>query len=565
MGWSYLDYGIILIISIYLKKAPYTKVEESFTIQAIHDILNYGILDISHYDHLQFPGAVPRSFIGPLIIAALTKPFTFISTFFSSYSSTQFEWQMLARATIGLTNWLAFMFLKNCGEYALESQRLEELEKENKNKEEGKSVASRRPDVNLISMGSWFTINIICQFHLIFYSSRPLPNFVLTLPLTNVALGWVLLGKYKQSIFLLAFTAIIFRLEVAALCGGVALLSIFYKKLNWFNAVKFGLMGGVIGMGLSLSIDSYFWRNWCIPEVDAFIFNVIKGKSVEWGTESPAGYFTHYLRTMFVPPTILLLSLVGFANAPENLRIVSLSGFFHVLVLSFQPHKEWRFIIYSIPPIILLGSTAAAYIWENLTVRKVFHILVIAVVGISPLLSLLFSIVFVHVSSMNYPGGQALANFNEMIIANNVTNVTVHMDVPVCMTGVTRFGELDFNKYGIIYDKTEDLDQLKQKWDTFDYLIAQESTAATIPFEQHPEENWEQISSAPIFVGVDPSVFPRVFKEGETLFNLFYRLVREGVNITNFVFDLIDSAFLREDIFYTYKRISHDEMHIDNQ
>ncbi|CAR27859.1 ZYRO0D08250p [Zygosaccharomyces rouxii] len=565
MGWSYLDYGVILLISIYLRKAPFTKVEESFSIQAVHDILNYGILDISRYDHLQFPGVVPRSFIGPLIIAALTKPFTYASSIFSANSPTQFEWQLLTRAIIGLTNWLGLMYLKNCGEHALETQRLEEQEEDKKNKEEGRPVAIRRPDVNLISMGSWFTVNVLSQFHLIFYSSRPLPNFVLTLPLTNVALGWVLLGNYKQSVFLLAFTAIIFRLEVAALCAGVALLSIFYKKLNWFNAIKFGLMGGIIGMGLTLTVDSYFWRDWCIPEVDAFIFNVIRGKSAEWGIESPAGYFTHYLRTMFVPPTILLMGVIGFRNAPKNIRIVSLAAFFHIFVLSFQPHKEWRFIIYSIPPIILLGSTAAAYIWENLTVKKAFHALIIAVVGISPLISLATSFAFLHVSSMNYPGGQALTDFNEMIIANNITNVTVHMNVPVCMTGVTRFGELDFDKYGIIYDKTEDLNELKEKWNTFDYLIDQEGTAASIPFEKHPEKNWEQVSSAQIFIGLDPSVFNGVLKENETPFDFIYRLIKANVNLFSFFSDLIDSAFLRDDIFYTYRRISHDEDHAESQ
>lgn len=556
---------MIVLISIYLKKAPYTKVEESFTIQAIHDILNYGILDISQYDHLEFPGAVPRSFIGPLVIATLTQPFVYISSLFSANLPTQFEWQMLTRTIIGLTNWFGLMYLKNCAETALESHRLEEEEKEEKNKKEGRSAVVRLPEVNLITMGSWFTVNIMCGFHLVYYSSRPLPNFVMTLPLTNIALGWVLLGKYKGSVLLLAFTAIIFRLEVAALCIGVALLSIFYKKLSWFNAAKFGIMGGVIGMGLSLTIDSYFWRNWCVPEVDAFIFNVVRGKAAEWGTESPVGYFTHYMRTMFVPPTILLLGVLGFKQAPENLRIVSMAALFHIIALSFQPHKEWRFIIYAIPPIILLGSTAAAYIWENLKVRNISQVLVVAAIGISPFISLIASVAFLHVSSLNYPGGQALSDFNQMAITNGIKNVTVHMNVPVCMTGVTRFGELDFDRYGIIYDKTEDLDALKEKWPTFDYIIDEAGTSATIPFEKYPEKNWEQTSSAPIFVGIDPDVFSQAINKDETLFAFIQRLIKENVNFVNYFFSLIDSAFLRDDIFYTYRRIAHDEDHIKGQ
>lgn len=40
------DYLLLSIVAAYLIAAPYTKVEESFNIQAIHDILHHG-LDIS--------------------------------------------------------------------------------------------------------------------------------------------------------------------------------------------------------------------------------------------------------------------------------------------------------------------------------------------------------------------------------------------------------------------------------------------------------------------------------------------------------------------------------------
>ena len=74
------------IILIYLFLAPYTKVEESFNIQATHDILTYGIpwrmkwehtgLWLrEHYDHLTFTGSVPRTFVGPLALAGVSWPF----------------------------------------------------------------------------------------------------------------------------------------------------------------------------------------------------------------------------------------------------------------------------------------------------------------------------------------------------------------------------------------------------------------------------------------------------------------------------------------------------------
>ncbi|CDF91350.1 ZYBA0S11-00826g1_1 [Zygosaccharomyces bailii CLIB 213] len=564
MGWSYLDYAVVAIISWYMMKAPYTKVEESFTIQAIHDILNYGVFDISRYDHLQFPGVVPRSFIGPLIIAAFTKPFVWASSLFGT-APTQLESQMLARAAIGLTNWVGLVYLKNCAQDAISMQKIDNEREEEKNKEIGKSVGRRPPEVYLESTGIWYTLFVMTGFHLMYYGSRPLPNFVITLPLTNVALGWVLLGRHNLAVCLLAFTAAIFRLEVAALGGGVALLSIYYKKMTLFNAVKFGLMGGVIGMGISLTIDSHFWGRWCVPEIDAFIFNVIQGNAAEWGTESPAGYFTHYMGTMFVPPTILFLCLVGLKMAPQNLRIVALSGLFHVVVLSLQPHKEWRFIIYAVPPIILLGSVAAAYVWENLKIATTLQALVAFALPLSPVLSMLFSLVFGHASSLNYPGGQALSEFNQMIIANNITNATVHLSVPACMTGITKFGELDYDTYGITYDKTEDVAKLEDLWPTFEYLITVEDFPSMLPFEKYPAENWEKLSATPIFLGFDTTDFDTAFKDGEGLVGLITRLLQENANFATFVSDLIDSAFMRGDVFFTYKRIAHDSEHIESK
>ncbi|MCJ1373078.1 dolichyl-P-Man:Man(7)GlcNAc(2)-PP-dolichol alpha-1,6-mannosyltransferase, partial [Loxospora ochrophaea] len=69
-------------ILLYLYLAPYTKVEESFNIQATHDILTYGIpfkdpaLNLqAQYDHSTFTGPIPRTFVGPLALAAFTWPF----------------------------------------------------------------------------------------------------------------------------------------------------------------------------------------------------------------------------------------------------------------------------------------------------------------------------------------------------------------------------------------------------------------------------------------------------------------------------------------------------------
>lgn len=73
------------VILLHLVVSPYTKVEESFNVQAIHDILKNGVPFASSalkfkalFDHMTFPGAVPRTFIGALVVAGLSKPLIWI-------------------------------------------------------------------------------------------------------------------------------------------------------------------------------------------------------------------------------------------------------------------------------------------------------------------------------------------------------------------------------------------------------------------------------------------------------------------------------------------------------
>jgi alpha-1,6-mannosyltransferase len=142
----YLALLIPSLVLVHLLVAPYTKVEESFNLQATHDILVYSTPthDIgdrlrTSYDHFEFPGAVPRTFVGAAALAGVSRPILQV-----------LGWQhgqLVVRAVLGLFNAFALLRYKNGVDKAF-----------------GKAA------------GRWYILLQASQFHVIYYASRTLPN-----------------------------------------------------------------------------------------------------------------------------------------------------------------------------------------------------------------------------------------------------------------------------------------------------------------------------------------------------------------------------------------------------
>ena len=291
--------------------------------------------------------------------------------------------------------------------------------------------------------------------------------------------------RYARALTLLAVTGVVFRSEVAVLLGCHTVYLFLHPgiRLSLRSVVPAGLIGTISGLVLTVPIDSFFWQKWPLwPELTGFIYNVIDKQSSSWGTQSWHFYLSSALPRLLFNPVIYQIC-IPFTLSLSILRRSALDilipNVLFLIIYSFQPHKEWRFIIYIVPSFLAVASAGASWIWTRRTKSFVYRVLALALVA-STIASFTASFAMLAVSSLNYPGADALNRLH--FLANNDTGVVqVHMDTLACMTGVTHFVESPATVLGDqdaalwIYDKTEDEQKLLDPifWERFDYALAE--------------------------------------------------------------------------------------------
>nr|CAH0109712.1 unnamed protein product [Daphnia galeata] len=425
-----MDWLLILCSIVHVFMCPFTKVEESFNLQATHDIL-YHQTGIQEYDHLEFPGVVPRTFLGPIAVSAVAAPFV---SLFHVLEIPKNASLYLVRSALGaLVLWPLIKLRKRIQETL------------------GQGTSN------------WFVFITVSQFHFLFYLSRPLPN-TMALPLVLLAYYYWLGQQHGKFIACSAAAILIFRGELAILLGLILLGEILTRRLSLLKTVIIAVPSGLIWLSLTVLVDSFFWQRLLWPEGEVLWFNVVLNKSGDWGTSPFLWYF--YSAIPRAMGTSLALVPVGMFLERRTLPLV-LPPLFFVLAYSFLPHKELRFIIYALPLLNVSAAAACSRLWENRTKGKWRTLLALVTIG-HLVANLVLTGFLLMVSRANYPGGEALSLLHKLESPDS--KISVHIDVLAAQTGISRFGQIH-NHW--IYDKTENLKAGSLELRMFDYLITE--------------------------------------------------------------------------------------------
>lgn len=301
-------------------------------------------------------------------------------------------------------------------------------------------------------------------------------------------------GRYQRALTILTATGVVFRSEIALLLATHTVYLLAFKRnyINFYDIIPSGLLGLIIGLSLTVPLDSYFWLRFPLwPELSAFSYNILSGQASSWGTSPPYFYLTSALPRLLFNPFVYQICLPFSISLPTRrpqVLDILIPNLAFVALYSFQPHKEWRFIIYIIPTLLAVASAGAAWIWDRRAKSLVYRILTICLVA-SSLGSFGASLVMLAVSSSNYPGAVALDQLYRLHAREGGSKsvLRIHMDTLTCMTGVTRFLQIPPpSTQGLwgsnanvevmwIYDKSEDATQLLHPgfWEQFDYALAE--------------------------------------------------------------------------------------------
>ncbi|KAK9831764.1 hypothetical protein WJX74_008605 [Apatococcus lobatus] len=422
-----------MVVLLHVIAAPFTKVEESFNVQAIHDLL-YLRQNLTAYDHNEFPGVVPRTFAGALVVALLSSP---VVALCHALHVPKLASLYIVRCVLG-----------------------------------GMSVASiyRFASAVQAKLGLQVACSLLLitatQFHLPFYMSRPLPNtFALILTL-NAYADWLQLKTWRL-VCTLAFAALVIRCDLLPLAALIGISLLLAGQLRLQDGIAWGAAAAAISLAISLPVDSVLWGRLTWPEGEVLWFNTAENRSSEWGVMAWHWYFSSALLRSLLGGFLLLP--LGLWLEPR-IRLYTGTGLIYIALYSFLPHKEVRFLFPVLPLLNLAAASALARLYINRH-KQWLGSAAFAAAAALLVANLLATALMTWASAHNYPGGFALRRLHQLdaVTRSHDAPHLVHIDSYPAMTGVSRFLEQSTPWH---YSKAEGLTEADLRTSDHSHLLS---------------------------------------------------------------------------------------------
>lgn len=234
---------VFLMSLVYIYNHPWTKVEESFALQAAHDMIYLNPvakliagLDNSTklWDHVQFPGVVHRTFLNSFVLSVAAFPISLVLG-----AQHKALMQSVVRALLaGLIAWSYARLTKSVGRHMSQGRRIT----------------------------NWMTLIVITQFHYLFYSSRTLPNTFALVLVQLILAAWIE-KDFSAMITMIAFCVLVIRFETIILFGLLFAYEVFLtRRLSLLRMLKIGIPAGIVALLMSFPFDSWLWGYFVWPE-----------------------------------------------------------------------------------------------------------------------------------------------------------------------------------------------------------------------------------------------------------------------------------------------------------
>jgi len=233
---------------------------------------------------------VPRSFLGSALLSFCSSPIHFLlrllgspklyslyagenthvncpckNTYTHIFSVTRIfahSYTLLVRLVLALWTCAALSFFRRCFAERFHDRALNPamamVRKRERFQTTGRvrGISSLLPQFSAIYIFVSSLLQITCaQFHLLFYSSRPLPN-TFALIISTVAYGFWLRDNISSSISLLALSSIVFRCDTVVLAFPLLLVSVLQRKITIRSLLITGTISSLISIGIYHSVLS---------------------------------------------------------------------------------------------------------------------------------------------------------------------------------------------------------------------------------------------------------------------------------------------------------------------